>query len=90
MKHANITIKGKVLRTGFRFTSMQYAIRLGVSGFVKYTPDCDIYIEAEGPADKLDAFINWCRNGPLNAHVKQVSIDWGDPVKNLVSFDIID
>jgi acylphosphatase len=78
MKHVNISIYGKVQKTGFRFMSMQYAVKIGVTGFVRYTSECNLYMEVEGPSDKLEAFINWCRSGTIWSRASQITIEWGE------------
>jgi acylphosphatase len=87
MIHKNITISGKVQKTGFRFSSMQLAMKLGICGFIKNIPDGKLYLEAEGPEDKMEEFIKWCRTGPMCSRVCQITIEKGE-VMNLVSFEI--
>ncbi len=30
--------------------------------------------EAEGPIEQLENLVNWCKNGPENAHVLEVRV----------------
>jgi len=88
MIHVNILVTGKVQRIGFRFTSMQTAVKLGVNGFVMNVDQDKVYIEAEGDENKVEEFINWCKKGPTWANVKQISVEKG-VVKSFTSFEIL-
>ena len=88
MIHVNILVTGKVQRIGFRFTSMQTAVKLGVNGFVMNVDQDKVYIEAEGEENKVEEFINWCKKGPTWANVKQISVEKG-VVKSFTSFEIL-
>jgi acylphosphatase len=88
MIHANINISGKVQRIGFRFSSMQVAVKLGVCGFIMNVDNDKVYIEAEGEEKKVEEFINWCKTGPTWAKVNQISIEKGE-LKNFSSFEIL-
>jgi acylphosphatase len=89
MKHVKIIVKGKVQRIGFRFTTMQMAVKFGINGIVKNLEQNQVYIEAEGEEIPLNNFIEWCRNGPPWAQINQVTIEQGEP-KHYVSFEIVD
>jgi acylphosphatase len=88
MIHVNITVSGKVQRIGFRFTSMQEAVRLGVRGFVMNVDHDKVYLEAEGEESTVEKFIEWCKKGPTWAQVKQISIEKSE-LKNFTSFEIL-
>jgi acylphosphatase len=88
MIHVNITISGKVQRIGFRFTSMQAAVKLGVHGFVMNVDHDKVYIEAEGEENSVNKFIEWCKTGPTWAIVKQISVEKGE-MKHFSSFEIL-
>jgi acylphosphatase len=88
MKHYNITITGRVQKTGFRFSAMQAAYRYGVHGYVKNVDGDKVYIEAEGVDENLDDFLKWCQKGPVGAKVDGVEVSEGE-LKNFRSFDII-
>jgi acylphosphatase len=89
MIHLNITITGKVQRVGFRFLSMQYAVSLQITGFVRYLDKDKIYLEAEGTEDNIEKFKQWCYSGPCTHGVKQIAIEKAD-LKHFTAFDIVD
>jgi len=67
---------------------METARELGICGFVQNLDDGSVYIEAEAPEDVIMAFIQWCRHGPVWAHVEHVNVEKG-ALCNFDSFDII-
>jgi len=85
-KHLNIKIFGFVQGVFFRLTAKEEAGKLGVTGFAKNDPDGSVYIEAEGPKEKLDEFIKWCHEGPSAAQVDKVVVSAG-PLKNFSEFE---
>lgn len=88
MKRFNILILGKVQGVGFRFTAMQKAYQLGICGTVKNDGPGRVFIEAEGEPPALDAFVAWCRKGPVGAAVERVVLEEA-PVENRKGFEII-
>ncbi|HCI54672.1 MAG TPA: acylphosphatase [Bacteroidales bacterium] len=69
-----IEVRGRVQGVGFRYFTVKEARSLGITGLVKNMPDGSVYIEAEGPKDKLDKFVQWCNNGPGIVRSVQVSV----------------
>jgi acylphosphatase len=70
MKKAyRIRVTGKVQNVGFRFYTEKTAHEFSIDGFVTNKTDGSVYIEAEGEADAVEAFMHWCRRGPQWARV---------------------
>jgi acylphosphatase len=76
--HKNIRISGRVQGVGFRYNAREAASRLGIAGFIRNQPNGDVYIEAEGPRPAVDAFVNWCREGPPRARIDYLDITEGE------------
>lgn len=72
MKHYTIQVFGKVQGVFFRASTQDKASALGIVGLVKNEADGSVRIEAEGPEDKLQNLISWCRQGPPQATVEKV------------------
>lgn len=72
MKHYTIQVFGKVQGVFFRASTQDKASALGIVGLVKNEADGSVLIEAEGPEDKLQNLISWCRQGPPQATVEKV------------------
>ncbi len=73
---------------GFRWSAKKKADVLGLAGFISNRPDGGVFIEVEGEEEKLDEFVNWCRQGPGFAEVKSVDIEESE-VKNYNTFSIV-
>lgn len=86
-KRYQIQVSGKVQGVYFRASTKEKAIALGLSGFVRNEPNGSVYIEAEGEAEPLKNFINWCHHGPSAARVERVNIQEVD-VKSDHTFEI--
>lgn len=86
-KLVKLIIRGKVHGVGFRFSCMEAAYRYGVTGLVKNKSDGSVYVEAEGPEESLNRFVEWCHKGPTWARIMKVEIEYGDP-KDFKSFEI--
>jgi acylphosphatase len=54
---------------------------------VENRSDRSVYIEAEGYRKQLDAFIEWCKEGPGIGYVESVTVDSCPPV-NYSEFQI--
>jgi acylphosphatase len=63
-QHRTFLVHGRVQGVFFRQSARQQAEKLGLSGYTRNNPDGTVTIEAEGPADALDALQAWCQHGP--------------------------
>jgi acylphosphatase len=70
-----IHVRGYVQGVGFRWNAAREARQRGITGFVRNLSDGSVYIEAEGPAEQLKAFVDWCRKGPDFSAVESVETD---------------
>jgi len=84
---AHLFVRGMVQGVWFRASTEQEARRRELTGWVRNCADGSVEIHAEGPAEPLAAFIEWCRKGPPLARVEQVDIDWVDPA-GMTTFEI--
>jgi acylphosphatase len=62
-KHFNISIFGQVQGVFFRRTMRHEANRRGIAGFIRNEPDGSVYMEVEGPEEKVTEFIAWLKAG---------------------------
>lgn len=69
---AIIKVIGQVQGVGYRFSALQMATALKLTGYVKNLPDESVYIEAQGNADSVMEFIAWCKTGTGRARVQAV------------------
>jgi len=87
LKSIKINIYGKVQGVGFRYSTLQKANELGITGFVKNRIDGSVYIEADGESEVLDQFVSWCKQGPSHAYVDDIKVD-AIPFNNYKNFGI--
>jgi acylphosphatase len=73
-KHYNIRVNGRVQGVWFRAGAQHKAQELGLTGFARNEKDGSVYIEAEGPEEQLQEFLDWCEEGTMAAKVE--SRDW--------------
>jgi acylphosphatase len=82
-----LRIDGLVQGVFFRAESKKKADALGLTGWVRNTDDGCVEIHAEGTVENLAALKEWCRRGPPNARVKEVTeIETSE--EQLAAFDI--
>jgi len=77
-----ICVKGRVHGVGFRWSAANEANMRGINGLVKNLSDGTLYIEAEGPEDQLNDFVEWCRKGPRFSSVDSVDVESCPPVNH--------
>jgi len=71
----SIKVTGLVQGVYFRQSTKEKALELGISGIVKNLPDGNVHIRATGTADQLDQLVQWCKQGPPLAKVKEVTVE---------------
>ena len=68
----NIQVFGKVQGVWYRASTRNKALELGICGTVRNLPDGSVFIEAEGSAEQLQSFLEWCQDGPPHARVDRL------------------
>ncbi len=85
---AHAIISGRVQGVFFRMETKRAAIGLGVFGWVKNQPDGTVEAVFEGDRDRVDAIVDWCREGPPGSDVADVTVSWEDYTGDFKGFDI--
>ncbi|MCR5887155.1 acylphosphatase [Hymenobacter sp. J193] len=85
--HRTLHVHGRVQGVFFRQSTQHEARRLGLSGYACNNPDGTVTIEAEGPAEALDALETWCHKGPPLARVDKVEATSG-PIQGFDGFEV--
>ena len=87
MKRIIINVYGLVQGVFFRYTTRKVARELDITGLVKNMPDGSVYIEAEGPEDKLLELLEFAKNGPKHAQVEKVKHEFKEFEAKFNKFD---
>jgi acylphosphatase len=64
------------------------AQQYGVTGWVRNKSDGGVEAVFEGDAENVHTIIEWCKQGPSNARVDHVDIQWEDAVGEFNDFEI--
>lgn len=85
---AEVTITGKVQGVYFRVAMLEEAQKHWVTGWVRNTSDGAVEGVLEGSRPAVQAVLDWCRQGPPEAVVKGVEVDWQTPSGEYSGFEI--
>lgn len=78
LEKVHVTISGRVQGVAFRYSAVDCARSLGITGWVKNLPDGRVETVAEGERADLEEYVKWCRRGPPAAHVTGFVARWGE------------
>jgi len=84
----SIRISGKVQGVWYRASAKDAAINLGVKGKVWNEPNGDVGAIAQGSQHQVDAFMEWCKEGPPLARVSEVKVEIVTSSEIYSSFEI--
>ncbi len=80
-KRVHAIVSGLVQGVCYRASTRDAAKQIGgLTGWVRNLPDGTVELEAEGPAEKVDALIKWCHEGSPWSRVRDVSVEEQTPV----------
>jgi len=68
----HVVISGRVQGVFFRAHTVEKADELGLTGWVKNTPDGTVEAVFEGEEGAVDEMLTWCHRGPALARVTKV------------------
>ncbi len=88
-KHLKLTLHGDVRHTGVRFSIMQKAYQLAITGNATYSDNGKkLIIHAEGNDLPLKTFIEYCSRGLFELNIEKQDVEELPP-ENFPSFDLI-
>jgi len=83
VKRLRVRVRGRVQGVFFRAETRARAESLGIAGFVRNDLDGSVEAVFEGPAERVDSLVDWCRRGPSGAQVDEVEIVDEEPLGEL-------
>ena len=87
MIHYDLTVSGDVQNVWYRKFTKTQADELGMNGFSMNQENGTVYVEIEGAEDKIDEFIERCKEGPELARVDHVEKAAGE-FRSYLRFEI--
>ena len=84
-RHLRIT--GRVQGVGYRWGLARQARALGLAGWVRNRLDGGVEALACGPAEAVQALIDWAHRGPELARVDGVAVSAAEPEGDLAGFE---
>ena len=69
-------VSGKVQMVFYRDFATKAATALGIVGETKNLPDGTVHVIAEGPREKLEAYVEELRKGSERSNVENVAVTW--------------
>jgi acylphosphatase len=70
-----LRVRGHVQGVGFRWSMMELANRLGVTGWVRNREDGSVEAVVWGENPELAAMIHWAGQGPAGARVVSIEVE---------------
>jgi len=74
VKRVHLFASGQVQGVFYRAECAKQARALGLGGFVRNLRDGRVEAAFEGPPDKVDKMVKWCREGTAWAEVKDLEV----------------
>ena len=85
----HIFIYGEVQGVFFRRSAKNKAEEMGVVGWIRNRSDGSVEAVVQGPKDKIDKYILWCKKGPPFAKVEKIEIEWKRNLEDFEDFSTI-
>ena len=89
LERAHVLVSGQVQGVFFRDSTRQKAEELGLTGWVKNTPDGAVEALFEGPSERVREMVRWCEEGPQRASVENVETNFESPGGDLEAFEVL-
>lgn len=85
---AHVRIIGRVQGIGFRYATRTEARRHALVGWVRNLDSGSVEAVFQGPKSAVDAMVQWCREGPPGAYVRECQVGWDEPLEQFADFSI--
>jgi acylphosphatase len=88
MKRVRAIVSGRVQGVWYRARTQEKAQELGVVGYVRNCADGTVEIVAVGEEHRVDALLDWAREGPPMAEVTDLSAEILSPDEEFRRFEV--
>jgi len=88
MERLHLKVFGDVQAVGFRYSTIEIARDLGLTGWVRNNPDGSVQIVAEGEREKLENLSSWASKGPPLAKIDRVEKEWKEVTGEFSTFEV--
>lgn len=78
MFRITVLVRGKVQGVGYRYFTRKKALELGLAGYAENLADGRVEVVAEGEKADLEHLIHHLRQGPRDARVEQLDVQWSE------------
>jgi acylphosphatase len=85
---AHVRITGSVQGVGFRYATSDEARRRHLAGWVRNLGEGAVEAVFQGPRSAVEDMVRWCQRGPAGSWVREIKVDWDEPLEQLGSFEI--
>ncbi len=75
-----VVVHGLVQGVGFRWSALNAATGMGVTGWVRNQDDGTVKCVLEGTPQQVKNMLEWLQHGPRYAHVTRVDVVAADPI----------
>ena len=89
LKAIRATVSGRVQLVMYRDFAQRKARGLKLIGTVQNLKNGTVEVIAEGSQEKLDAYVEKLKGGPLLARVDAVQVEWREPLGTFTDFVIL-
>jgi acylphosphatase len=83
-----LVINGQVQGVWYRASAQDQAIALGLTGWVKNHGNQEVHAFVQGSAAAIQAFIDWCYDGPERATITTITATEAAPDPQYKEFEI--
>lgn len=83
----HLRITGRVQGVGYRWHMARQARALGLTGWVRNRHDGSVEAQASGPADAVQALVDWVHHGPELARVDGVVVSTPETTEPSLGFE---
>jgi acylphosphatase len=88
VERAHVYIEGEVQGVFFRDSTRRKADKLDLNGWVKNMPDGRVEAVFEGASEDVREMLDWCKGGPPQASVEDVTTEHEQAEEDLTGFEV--